>query len=57
MDIDEDFCNSLNDGMDVDALKEDEKCNVISWSRGKIIKSSEKYIWVKWEGDETKRKI
>ena len=44
-------------GLEIDALKEDDKCYVISWSRGVIYKANESYVWVKWIGDEGKRKI
>lgn len=50
------FCQSLEENMEVDALKDDDKCNVICWSRGRIKKLSDKYVWVMWD-DDSKRKI
>lgn len=44
----------------VDALKEEDKQNgnsIVDWSRGKISKLNDRYVWVRWEQDDTKRKI
>lgn len=51
------FCAALKEECVVDALKEDEKCGVIAWSRGRIYKCNDKFIWVRWLGDDNKRKI
>ncbi|CAD8119650.1 unnamed protein product [Paramecium sonneborni] len=51
------FSAELQEGMDVDALYDDEKGNVIGWCRGKIEKLNEKYVWVKWYENDDKRKI
>ncbi|CAD8116913.1 unnamed protein product [Paramecium sonneborni] len=50
----QEFCDNLQEGQDVDALYEEEKGNVIGWCRANIQKMNDKYVWVKWhENDET----
>lgn len=51
------FCEDIKEGSFVDGLKQDPKCQIIDWSRGVVYKASDKFVWVRWLGDDTKRKI